>query len=240
MGYPVGPLLSALAQRILANLDMIETTAPPWGSSKQNDPPYADTQLLISLLGVLIFPHERSANALGELLLRYSDLGDVLKVKWSQQKGKSIEISDEMGEPVEIDPSSVDQLPRLLRNSIAHFNIRPIDVEGRFGGVRVWNRGADQRITFVADLFFDDLRKLARFVLGEMARGGTLVELDDPLDPMLEVVNYTRDVVPKPKAPRVIDNTWQCFLQASNGDANAAKTIVDCVLKQEADRLTAK
>jgi hypothetical protein len=59
MGYPTGPLLAALADRILANLDFIEARAPEWGSAAQNEPPFADTQLLISLLGVLIFPHDK-------------------------------------------------------------------------------------------------------------------------------------------------------------------------------------
>jgi hypothetical protein len=54
MGYPVGPLLAALADRILHNLDLIEAKAPKWGTPEQDQPPYSDTQLLISLLGVLI------------------------------------------------------------------------------------------------------------------------------------------------------------------------------------------
>ena len=62
MGYPVGPLLSELARRVLANLKFIESRAPKWKSVNQNDPPFEDTQLLVSMLGVLIFPHERNAN----------------------------------------------------------------------------------------------------------------------------------------------------------------------------------
>jgi hypothetical protein len=65
MGYPTGPLLAALADRILSNLDAIEDLAPKWGSATKNEPPYADTQLLISLLGVLVFPHERGARGIG-------------------------------------------------------------------------------------------------------------------------------------------------------------------------------
>ena len=39
MGYPVGPLLAALADRILHNLDLIESLAPKWGvRSKTNHP----------------------------------------------------------------------------------------------------------------------------------------------------------------------------------------------------------
>lgn len=240
MGYPVGPLLQALAERILRNLDLIDRMAPPWGSPQQNDPPYSDTQLLVSLLGVLVFPHEQSSQALGELLKRWPHLGNVLTVQWSRSTTGSLEIADEHGEQVMIDPSSVDQLPRLLRNSIAHFNIRPINVDGRFGGVRVWNRDKDGFITFVADLQFDALRRMARFILLEMAQGGTFVQLDDPPDPLEEVSQYVTVDATVPKAPRVIEHLWRQFLDAANGDPNAAKTTIDRTLKAELDRMKRK
>jgi hypothetical protein len=49
MGYPVGRLLAALADRILHNPDLIEAKSPEWGTPEQDQPPYLDTQLLISL-----------------------------------------------------------------------------------------------------------------------------------------------------------------------------------------------
>ena len=51
----------------------IDAAAPHWnpGSPESDNPPFADTQLLISLLGILIFPHERTPNALGELFDGY-------------------------------------------------------------------------------------------------------------------------------------------------------------------------
>ena len=64
MGHTRGPLLKALAERVLSNLDHIERHASSLDPSA-NVPPYADTQLLISLLGVIVFPHERSSKALG-------------------------------------------------------------------------------------------------------------------------------------------------------------------------------
>jgi hypothetical protein len=64
MGYPIGPLLRVLAERVLANLDLIEQQAPRPNDPDPNRAPYSDTQLLISLLGVLIFPHERTPSAL--------------------------------------------------------------------------------------------------------------------------------------------------------------------------------
>jgi hypothetical protein len=41
-----------------------------------------------------------------------------------------------------------------LRHSIAHFNIRPLDVDGRFGGIRLWNKNPRGGIDFIADLYF--------------------------------------------------------------------------------------
>jgi hypothetical protein len=170
MGYPTGPLLAALADRILANLDFIEARAPEWGSAAQNEPPFADTQLLISLLGVLIFPHEQAPEALGDLLRDYKSLGRVVKVIYTVHEGGRVELTDADGEPVLIDPAVITNLPALLRNSVAHFNVLPIDNGGRFGGIRVWNRSdkPDRLITFVADIDFDELRLLARHVLAAM------------------------------------------------------------------------
>lgn len=78
MGYPVGPLLAALADRILHNLDLIESMAPKGGTPEQDRPPFSDTQLLMSLLGVLVFRHEKAPNALGAIMRGYKPLHRVL------------------------------------------------------------------------------------------------------------------------------------------------------------------
>jgi hypothetical protein len=49
---------------------------PRPGFPESDNPPFADTQLLISLLGILIFPHERTPNTLCELLDGYEALLD--------------------------------------------------------------------------------------------------------------------------------------------------------------------
>lgn len=182
--YPVGPLLAELAHRILKNLELIDQLAPKWGSPQQNEPPYSDTQLMISMLGVLIFPQERSPNAIGELLAKYEGLNRVIKIVWS--KGP-VEFDGADGKAVVIDPHSIKELPRLLRNSIAHFNVRPINVDGRFGGLRIWNRNSSGKINFIADLDFDELRPLAMHILRSLDEGGLSVELEDPPDPMDEI-----------------------------------------------------
>jgi hypothetical protein len=149
MSYPVGPLLSALAQRILANLDLIDHQAAKLRRGDQNCPPYTDTQLSISLLGVLVFPHERTPGALGRLLTNYYGLSRAVAVRYSAAGPGRMEIAGADGKREIVEPTSIRNLPKLLRHSIAHFNIRPIERDGSFAGIRVWNKDDSGQITFV-------------------------------------------------------------------------------------------
>jgi hypothetical protein len=237
MGYPTGPLLAALANRILWNLDLIEAQAPEWGSSRQNEPPYADTQLLISLLGVLIFPHEKAPFALGSLLRDYEPLDRVLTVRYSLHGEKDVELTDADGETVMVNPAVLTNLPTLLRNCVAHFNVLPIDKGGRFAGIRVWNR-ADRRITFVADIDFDELRLLARHVLHALREQRVDVPLEDPHDPMIEIEEQRhKPMPPERKVPRLNRDIWERLVDGHGGNSAAARIKMDQLLKKEADRL---
>src|ERR1700692_1572175 len=109
MAYPTGPLLAALADRILTNLNFIEEARSP-NSATQNEAPYPDTQLLISLLGVLVFPHEQVPEALGNLLRDYEPLGRVVKVQHPVHEG-AVELTDADGEAVLFDPAVIRDLP---------------------------------------------------------------------------------------------------------------------------------
>jgi HEPN pEK499 p136 len=244
MSYPIGPLLAALADRILSNLETIESLAPDWGSPEQNKPPYADTQLLISLLGVLVFPHEQAPEALGNLLKDYKLLDRVLTVRHPRHGPKKLEITDRDGEAVFIDPAKLTELPALLRNSIAHFNILPIDANGRFAGIRVWNRNTCGQITFVADVHFDEMRRLAGHVLNSMRNQRVDVALKDPHDPMIEVdAQMQTPLQPRTRRKKNLQHLnpeiWDHLVDAHDGDAKAAKTTLDGLVKKEADRLRA-
>jgi hypothetical protein len=239
MGFPVGPLLAALADRILYNLDLIEAKAPKWETPEQDQPPYSDTQLLISLLGVLIFPHEQAPGALGELMRGYKSLRNVLNVVYSQRDEAGVEIADADGDAVIIDPARLVDLPRLLRNSVAHFNILPINKGGRFSGIRIWNRrDSDKQITFVADMDFDEMRSLARYVLGELRKARADLPLQDPEDPMIEVESQREKSGSLPvKVPRLNPDIWSHLVDAHDGNAGAARTTLDRLVKREADRI---
>jgi hypothetical protein len=239
MGYPVGPLLAALADRILYNLDLIFEQAPKWGTPEQDQPPYSDTQLLISLLGVLVFPHEKAPGALGQLMRGYKSLGRVVNIVYSIRDDARVEIAETDGEPVIVDTGRMTDLPRLLRNSIAHFNILPLNTDGRFFGIRIWNRrDLDKQITFVADIDFDEMRSLARHILGELRKARADIPLQDQEGPMLEVEFQRKNPVEPPaKVPRLNPDIWKHFVDAHDGKVDAAKTTMDRLLKRKADEL---
>jgi hypothetical protein len=240
MGYPVGPLLAALADRILHNLDLIESLAPKWGGPEQDRPPFSDTQLLMSLLGVLVFPHEQAPGALGEIMRGYTPMHRVLNVVYSRHGGERIEMTGSEGEAVMIDHTRLSNLPKLLRNSLAHFNILPINKEGRFAGIRIWNRDWNEQITFVADVDFDEMRSLARHVLNVLREQQSDLNLRDPADPMAEVdAQGEESMVFSPKVPRLNRDIWKRLLDAHGGDAGKAKITLDRLVKREADRLFA-
>jgi hypothetical protein len=230
VGYPNGPLLRELATRVLANLDYIDTRAPTWNkdSPDRNNPPFTDTQLLISTLGFLVFPHERPPDALGKMLMAFDKefkLSDVMTIIYPEGKKQVIEIGGPDEKPVVVDPTSIEELPRLLRNSIAHFNVRPLEKhDGRFGGVRIWNTNLDGDITLIADLDFDQLRRLARFILLAFAKGDELLDLDDPPDPVA-IVKKQKLRKRNRKAPRVIDDQWEKVLARCGDEQNAKKWI---------------
>jgi hypothetical protein len=243
MVSPVGPLLQALAKRILANLDTIDKLAPRPGEPDEDRAPYSDTQLLVSLLGVLVFPHERAPDELGELLQGYKPLGDVVKIRYSHlgRPVERIEVCGSDGERDVINPSSIKSLPKLLRNSIAHFNVLPLEENGRFSGVRVWNKDEAGNVTLVADLAFDQLRSLARHILDALARASRSLKLDDPEDPLdgsgeLKK-EFTQRSEPK-KPPRVTDTLWERLAKGCNGDKNWAKEEMDQAIKERADLIT--
>jgi hypothetical protein len=243
MTYPTGPLLATLAARILTNLNFIEEEARSPNSATQNEAPYPDTQLLISLLGVLVFPHERNSEALGNLLRDYEALGRVVKVQYPVHEGERVELTNADGEAVLIDPADLKRLPDLLRNCVAHFNMLPsADKQGRFCGIRVWNRTPkpDRLITFVADIDFDELRPLAQHVLTEMRKRRTDDSLEDPHDPMDEVRKQLKNPKqPKRKVPGLNRDIWDRLVEGHGGDELAAQTTRDQVLMREAKRLLA-
>jgi hypothetical protein len=143
-----------------------------------------------------------------------------------------------VGESVIVDPAELSNLPRLLRNSLAHFNILPINREGRFAGVRIWNRDQNRQITFVADMDFDEMRSLARHVLTVLREQHAELNLRDAEDPMVEVESQRTDRIARSaNPPRLNRDLWQHLLTAHHGDATGTKATLDRLMKREAERL---
>ena len=140
----------------------------------------------------MVFPQESTPEALGQLFERYEgDLTKAICVRYQAPTtpGSRLDIVDDDGKVLKLDPKTPRNLPRFLRHGIAHFNMLPINVDGRFGGIRVWNRN-NGKINFIADLMFDEFIPFARYILSELSTNKTL-ELSDPIDPFeeLDIIN---------------------------------------------------
>lgn len=239
MSYEVRPLLQTLAKRILANLELIDRQAPKWGASNQNDPPYADTQLLISTLGIVVFPHEHNREAFGDLISSVGDLRKIVKVKFPHAVTGQIEIVGIDGTIENIDAHSSLGLARFLRNAIAHFDMRPINKDGRFAGIEVWNKNEAGEITMIADLEFDGFRSIATHVLQALARDDYWeFDFADPPNPWDQVQDHAINLGKNTtKAPKVTDAAWLPILEACRGDERKAKMLIDRCLGNEVKRI---
>ncbi|WP_279357267.1 HEPN family nuclease [Methylobacterium indicum] len=218
MAHPEGPLLQALAPRILANLDRIEALAADDATVAS----FPETQLLVSLLGVLVFPQQRSEQALDEILRGYEPLEAAITILHrSEVPGRKRPEADQ------------GNLAALLRHCIAHFNVLPIERGGDFVGIRVWNVH-EGRITFVADLEFTELRRLARHVLERLSSGDP--RLGNPIDPMDRLLQQRPEQTSR-KPPKISDAVWEPILEACDGDRVRAHRHMDQALRKLATTL---
>jgi hypothetical protein len=141
-------LLEDFANRTRVNLRVIEALAGALPGHA-----FEVTQLINSMLGLLVFPKEHYFEQIPETpLLELADQG------WP------VPMSHGALPPAE----NLRQLIRYMRNAIAHFNIEFLaNSEGEIVGVRLWNRknGRRGRATWQAHYTIDDLRLLtSRFV----------------------------------------------------------------------------
>ena len=173
-------------------------------------------------------------------LTEHGQLARVLTIRHPQaiRHGGKIELDGPDGEPVLVDSVSIADLPRLLRNGIAHFNVLPLDRDGRFAGIRTWNADDRGNIILVADLDFDAVRPLARKILKELADPSRDdLDLPNPEDPLeaISLVPPKAERVRKP--PVLVDTVWNDLLSACGGDWNMALTEVNRTLRKRASDL---
>jgi hypothetical protein len=132
------------ARRTKANLSAIERLR----ASGQEV--YEVTQLVNSMLGLLIFPQQEFVDRIPE-----TPLEQLRQDGWPvpEVRGHFRQVSD------------LRQLIRYLRNAIAHFNVQFLgDGQGQIGVLRVWNEHRNAK-NWEAELSVDDIRGIAdRFI----------------------------------------------------------------------------
>lgn len=160
--YPDGKFMTEFARRTLANLRAL---------SASNDA-YQDTALLSSLLAVFVLPHERAdpeTPFMAELLSSYGGyaLDEIVEVLRRKPARADTDLAL---------PETLREVPRFLRNAVAHLNVKPESSDGvSLTHLLVWNTEPrhPHRTTFVARLDVVKLRSLAEHILERLSKGGT-------------------------------------------------------------------
>jgi hypothetical protein len=148
-------LLHDFAQRTQKNLLFIECHI--------NDPDYEVyevTQLINSMLGLLVFPQQYYIRHIPQV-----SLAELMQMGWPEVRVTSDIKASKFYRPC----TNLRELVRYLRNSISHFNIQFLsDANGKITGIRVWNTDTwlkDKPKTWEADLDLETLRILTfRFI----------------------------------------------------------------------------
>ena len=127
-------LVKDFVSRTRANLEFIRN------QDKSSDV-YEVTQLINSMLGLLVFPQQKYINEIPE-----TPLQELEKEGWPMPKmvGK-------------FPPApNLRQLIRYLRNAISHFNMRFLsDSNGEISGIKMWNENRG-KITWKAELTLEE------------------------------------------------------------------------------------
>ena len=134
-------IVKDFAKRTKKNLDLMRRL-------QQENPEleiYEVTQLMNSLLGLLVFPQQRYIKNIPHTPLDY-----LAAEGWPipQVVGQFPQVKD------------LNQLIRYLRNAVAHFNIEFLaDGQGQISGLRVWNQWRG-KITWRAELSLAEIEEL--------------------------------------------------------------------------------
>jgi hypothetical protein len=110
---------------------------------------YEVTQLINSMLGLLVFPKEKYIKAIPEILL-----SDLVKAGWAipEVKGSFPQAKN------------LRELIRYMRNTIAHFNLDFIYSENSISGLALWNCRRDLK-TWQVEMGLEQLKDIAfRFI----------------------------------------------------------------------------
>lgn len=133
-----GTIIRDFMARTLHNLELIEAHAPAPGETAAPSV-YEVTQLINSMLGLLIFPREGfwvhlSARPLHTLPPEFQTLRRATRAR------------------------DLRQLIRLMRNSFAHFNVKTHSFMGQIDSLVLTNLNDQKQITWEMEITVDELR----------------------------------------------------------------------------------
>jgi hypothetical protein len=171
--YPSDQFVQEFSKRTSQNLRDIKAGRPIQ---------FEDTALIASLLSVFVLPHERADDPsfMVNLLSEYIEHPLEKIVKVIRVVPPKIEATGD-----EILPKSVGEIPRFLRNAVAHMNIRPQSADGQsLTHLLVWNtHPRSKKTTFVASIHVARLRSLALHILERLSKSqlGDKYEGVDPI-----------------------------------------------------------
>ena len=128
------------AKRTRANLEFIEA------EQKRGGNVFEVTQLANSLLGLLVFPREHYMDSIPD-----TPLCELVQQGWPEIRTTHGRLPQE----------TLASLMRMLRNSIAHCNVKFIaGPDKQICGIKVWNTNRGEQ-TWEAELSLSDLRAIA-------------------------------------------------------------------------------
>ena len=140
-------LIQDFAKRTLANLDLMRSLAQQHPEVQL----YETTQLINSMLGLLIFPQQSLLAKVPEV-----PLADLERAGWPVPRvtGKFEQVKD------------LKALIRYLRNAISHCNVKfKADKNEQIVGLVVWNKDTRRskcQTTWKAELSLEDIEKITR------------------------------------------------------------------------------
>jgi len=148
-----GTVVQDFARRTLANLEYIE-------AQRNNRDVYEVTQLINSLLGLLVFPQQRFWERIKPV-----PLSELPWAEFHMRTGHDR-------------CTDLQQLVRYVRNSVSHFNVDFGRETGEIKQIEMWNYNPrTERVDWRADITVEGLRDFAyHFILGVM--DGSFLEND--------------------------------------------------------------
>lgn len=136
------------AERTRKNLKVIEDIQK---INERKEEVYEVTQLINSMLGLLVFPQQEYCDRIPE-----TPLEQLANEGWPN-----------IGRVAGFPPRpNLKELFKYLRNAIAHFNMQFLVDEGKISGVKLWNESSSGHQNWETKLMLEDLREITdRFIV---------------------------------------------------------------------------